>query len=62
MVNACFGSLGSAQIVQRRMASMIPIKSKEVLLVKSWVYLGEFAFEVLVEEERFSKVSCAFAR
>lgn len=48
-----------AQVVQRKMASMISIKS-EMLSVEIWVYLRALAFEILVEEEDFSKFSSAF--
>lgn len=48
-----------AQVVQRKMASMISIKS-EMLSMESLVYLRALAFEILVEEEDFSTFSSAF--
>lgn len=46
-------SLGPAKKPQRKMASMIPIKSEEILSVKSLTYLRAIPFEILVEEEAF---------
>lgn len=48
-----------AQVVQRKKASMISIKS-EMLSVESLVYLRALAFEIVVEEEDFSMFSSVF--